>query len=124
MRVLDRPIKPRYKITGKVRPARTSEISGAAHEDLAPKQEVAGRSENAIAEANRITRDSAAFRKVEDINKERRAEGPRIAAGVYFYKADRRVKSRYFFSLGTECRKRFLQRYPQADVSAISINIF
>ena len=58
------------------------------------------------------------------MNEERRAKGPRVAPDVFFYDVEQRIKSRIFFSLGSECRKRFLQSYPHADLSAISFQEF
>ena len=58
------------------------------------------------------------------MNEERRAKGPRVAPGVFYYEVEQRIKSRLFFSLGSEGRKRFLQSYPHADLSAISFQEF
>ena len=80
--------------------------------------------EDAAAIANRIARNEAAVRRVVEMNEERRAKGPRVAPGVYYYEVEQRIKSRLFFSLGSEGRKRFLQRYPHADFSAISFQEF
>ena len=44
--------------------------------------------------------------------------------GVYYYEVEIRVKSRLFFLLGSEGRKRFLQSYPHADLSALSFRDF
>ena len=52
--------------------------------------------------ANQIARDKAAVRRVDEINEEIRAKGPRIAPGVFFYEADQRIKCRLFFSLGSQ----------------------
>ena len=59
-----------------------------------------GIDEDAAAIANRIARNEAAARRVAEINEERRAKGPRVAPGVFFYKVEQRIKSRIFFSLG------------------------
>ena len=58
------------------------------------------------------------------MNEERLAKNPRVAPGVYFYEVEQRIKSHLFFSLGSEGRKRFLQSYPHADLSAISFQKF
>ena len=44
-------------------------------------------------------------------NADRRKKGPKIEPNIYYYEADQRVKSRLFFSLGTEEKKRFLQNF-------------
>ena len=97
---------------------------GVVHDDPVPKPEAVEADEDAVAIANRIARKDAAARRVAEMNEERRAKGPRVAPGVYFYEVEQRIKSRLFFSLGSEGRKRFLQSYPHADVSAISFQEF
>ena len=47
-----------------------------------------------------------------------------MAPGVFFCEVEQRIKSRLFFSLGSEGRKRFLQSYRHADLSAISFQVF
>ena len=85
---------------------------GIVHDDPVPKTEAVGPDEDAAAIANRIARNEAAARRVAEMNEERRAKGPRVAPGVFFYEVEQRIKSRLFFSLGSEGRKRFLQSYP------------
>ena len=97
---------------------------GVVHDDPVPKPEVVGVDEDAAAIANRIARNDAAVRRVTEMNEERRAKGPRVAPGVYYYEVEQRFKSRLFFSLGSEGRKRFLQSYPHADLSALSFRDF
>ena len=97
---------------------------GVVHDNSIPKPEAVGIDEDAVAIANRISRNAAAARRVAEMNEERRAKGPRVAPGVYFYEVEQRIKSRLFFSLGSEGRKRFLQNYPHADLSAISFQEF
>ena len=90
--------------------------SGVVHDDPAPKLEAVGPKEDATATVNRLPRDAAAVRRVEDTTEERSAKGPKIALGVYFHEADQRIKSRLFF-LELKGRKRFLQSYPHVDLS-------
>ena len=97
---------------------------GVVHDDPVPKPEVVGVDEDAAAIANRIARKDAAVRRVTEMNEEHRAKGPRVAPGVYYYEVEQRVKPRLFFSLGSEGRKRFLQSYPHADLSALSFRDF
>ena len=97
---------------------------GIVHDDFVPKPEAVGVDEDAAAIANRIARNEAAVRRVAEMNEERRAKGPRVAPGVFYYEVEQRIKSRLFFSLGSEGRKRFLQSYPHADLSAISFREF
>ena len=97
---------------------------GIVHDDFVPKPEAVGVDEDAAAIANRIARNEAAVRRVAEMNEERRAKGPRVAPGVFYYEVEQRIKSRLFFSLSSEGRKRFLQSYPHADLSAISFREF
>ena len=97
---------------------------GVVHDDRIPKPEAVGIDEDAVAIANHIARNYAAARRVAEMNEERRAKGPRVAPGVYFYEVEQRIKFRLFFSLGSEGRKTFLQSYPHADLSAISFQEF
>ena len=94
------------------------------HDDPIPKPEAVGLDEDAVAIANRIAKNEAAVRRVEEMNDERRARVPRVAPGVYYYEVEQRIKSRLFFSLGSEGRKRFLHSYPVADLNAISFQEF
>ena len=93
-------------------------------DDPVPKPEAVGVDEDAVAIANRIARNETAVRKVTEMNEERRAKGPRVAPGVFYYEVEQRIKSRLFFSLGSEGRKRLLQSYPHADLKAISFREF
>ena len=97
---------------------------GIVHDDPVSKPEVVGPNEDAAVTANCIARDKAAARRVVEMNEERWVKGPRVAPGVFFYEVEQRNKSRLFFSLGSEGRKRFLQSYRHADLSAISFQVF
>ena len=78
---------------------------GVVHDDHVPKPDNVGIDEDAVAIANRIARNDAAARRVAEMNEERRAKGPRVAPGAYFYEVEQRIKSRFFFSLGSKERK-------------------
>ena len=69
---------------------------GIVHDNPAPKPEAAGTTQGASTTANRIARDEAAVRRVEDLNEERRDKGPRDAPGVLFFEAEQRIKSLLF----------------------------
>ena len=97
---------------------------GVVHDDPVPKPEAVGVYEDAAAIVNRTARNEAAVRRVTEMNEERRAKDPRVAPGVFYYEVEQRIKSRLFFSVGSEGRKRFLQSYPHADVSAMSFKEF
>ena len=97
---------------------------GVVHDDPVPKPEAVGIDEGAVAIANCIVRNDATARRAAEMYEERRVKCPRVAPGVYFYEVEQRIKSRLIFSLGSEGRKRFLQSYPHADLSAISFQEF
>ena len=105
-------------------PRELLKVPGIVHDDPVPKPEAVGVDEDAAAIANRIARNEAAVRRITEMNEESRAKGPRVSPGVFYYEVEQRIKSRLFFSLGSEGRKRFLQSYPHADLSAISFREF
>ena len=117
---MDRAIQFGHQFKEKFDPRELLKPPGIVHDDPAPKPEAVGIDEDAAAIVNRIARNDAAAPRVEEMNEERRAKGPIVAPGVSFYEVEQRVKSRLFFSLGSEGRKRFLQSYPHADLSKIS----
>ena len=61
---------------------------GVVHDDAVPKPEAVGVDEDAAAIANRIARNDAAVRRVAEMNEERRAKGPRVAPGVFYYEVE------------------------------------
>ena len=54
---------------------------------------------------------------------ERRKKGPKVDLN-FFYEADQRVTSRLYFSLRSEGKKRFLQKYADIDLVKTSFQIF
>ena len=56
--------------------------------ELLKLPEAVGVDEDAAAIANRIARNDAAVRRVAELNEERRAKGPRVAPGVYYYEVE------------------------------------
>ena len=93
-------------------------------DDPPPKSEAVVTGENA-AEANaRVLRDQAAIRRVNELNVERRRKGPRISQNWLYYEAEARLKSRFFFSLGNEGKRRFADSFPHTDISATSFRDF
>ena len=66
-------------------------LLGIIHDDPVPKPEAVGVDEDAAAIANRIARNEAAVRRVAEMNEERRAKGPRVAPGVYYYDQEKEV---------------------------------
>ena len=93
---------------------------GVVHDDPAPKPKAVGTCEDASATANRLAPDAAAVRRVDDINEERKAKVQGLHLVFSFMRHISASNPDYFFSLGSESRKRFLQSYPHVDLRVIS----
>ena len=89
-----------------------------------PKAETAGATETAAETDARLLRDQAAIRRVNDFNTERRRKGPRIGLNWFYHEAEARLKSRLFFALGNEGKRRFADSYPHTDISVTSFRDF
>ena len=77
-----------------------------------PKPEAPSADENAAELADRNLRIAAANRRIDEYNQDRRRKGPRIGNNWCYHEAEARLKSRLFFALGNEGKKRFLDSYP------------
>ena len=53
-------------------------------------------------------------------NEERRTRGPRVGHNFFYNEVQKKLVSRLFLSLGTEGKKRFLQKNPHVELSKIS----
>ena len=53
-------------------------------------------------------------------NEERRTRGPRVGHNVFYNEVQKKLVSRLFLSLGTDRKKRFLQKNPHAVISKMS----
>ena len=85
--------------------------------DEPPKPEAVGPGEDA-GEANaRVLRDQAAVRRVSELNVERRRKGSRISQNWFYHEAEAWLKSRLFFALGNEGKRRFADSFPHTDFS-------
>ena len=90
-------------------------------DDPPPKPEAVGNAEDA-GEANaRALRDQAAVRRITELNVERRRKGPRISQNWFYHEAEARLKSRLFFALGNEGKRRFADSYPHTDISVTPV---
>ena len=58
------------------------------------------------------------------MNIERRRKGPRIALNWFYHEAEARLKSRLFFALGNEGKRRFADSYPHTDISVTPFREF
>ena len=85
-----------------------------------PKPEAPGIDENAGDVANRTLRIAAANRRIDEYNQERRRKGPRIGHNLCYHEAEARLKSRLFFALGNEGKKRFLYSSTRVDLNKSS----
>ena len=89
-----------------------------------PRAEAVGTTEDA-GEANaRVLPDQAAVRRINELNIERRRKGPRISKNWFFHEAEARLKSRLFFALGNEGKRRFADSYPHTDISVTPFRDF
>ena len=84
-----------------------------------PRPEIPREHENAQAIADREARDQLARDKINLENEERRARGPKVGHNVYYNEVQKRVASRLFLALGTEGKKKFVQKNPHVEVSKL-----
>ena len=80
--------------------------------------------EDAGAANARRQRDQAAIRRITQLNVERRRKGPRIGQNWFYHEAEARMKSRLFFALGNEGRRRFADSFSHTDISNIPFREF
>ena len=66
--------------------------------------------EDAPARTARELRDNLARDRVTLENEERRARGPMVGHNIYYNEVQKKLVSRLFLSIGTEEKKRFLQK--------------
>ena len=84
-----------------------------------PKPETVAAGEDAGAADARRQRDQAAVRRINELNVERRIKGSRISQNWFYHKTEARLKSRLFFALGNEGKRRFADSFPHTNISAI-----
>ena len=80
--------------------------------------------EDARAAEARRQRDQAAIRRINDLNIERKRKGPRISQNWFYHEAEARMKSRLFFALGNEGKRRFADFFPHTEISTIPFREF
>ena len=89
-----------------------------------PRAEAVGATEDA-GEANaQILRDQAVVRRINELNIGRRRKGPRYGLNWFYHEAEARLKSRLFFALGNEGKRRFADSYPHTDISVTPFREF
>ena len=79
-------------------------------EEQPPRPETPRDGENEAAKTAKNLRDELATDRVMLENEERRTRGPRVGHNVYYNEVQKKLVSRLFLSLGTEGKKRFLQK--------------
>ena len=84
-----------------------------------PRPETPRENENAQAIVDREARDQIARDKINLENEERRARGPKVGHNVYYNEVQKRVASRLLLALGTEGKKKFVQKNPHVEVSKL-----
>ena len=89
-------------------------------EEPPPRPETPREGENEDARNARILRDKLARDRVVLENEERKTRGPRVGHNVFYNEVQKKLVSRLFLSLGTEGKKRFLQKNPHAEISKMT----
>ena len=89
-------------------------------EEPPPRPETPREGENEDARNARILRDKLASDRVVLENEERKTRGPRVGHNVFYNEVQKKLVSRLFLSLGTEGKKRFLQKNPHAEISKMT----
>ena len=94
---------------------------GAVHDDPPPSPETRPDPETQPEADNRLRRDAAASRRVDEANVESRKRGLRIGLNWFFHEAEARARSILFFALGNEGRKKLVQAFPHADLNLLPL---
>ena len=84
-----------------------------------PRPETPREQESAQAIAEIEARDKLARDRVLLEKEERRARGTKVGHNVYYNEVQKRVASRLFIALGTEGKKKFVQKNPDTEVSKL-----
>ena len=89
-------------------------------EEPPPRPETPRDGENEDARNARILRDKLAMDRVVLENEKRKTRGPRVGHNVFYNEVQKKLVSRLFLFLGTEGKKRFLQKNPHAEISKMT----
>ena len=96
-------------VEGNVNPEVILEDPKDIQEEPPPRPETPREGEDEAATAAWNLRDKLARDRIMLESEERRTRGPRVGHNVYYYEVQKKLVSRFFLSLGTEGKKRFLQ---------------
>ena len=80
-----------------------------------PRPETPAETETAQAVTDRENRDKLRRDKVILEIEERRERGPKVGHNVFYNEVQKRFTSRLFLALGTEGKKKFVQKNPHAE---------
>ena len=84
-----------------------------------PRPETPRIGEDAQVIAEREARDKLLRDKVILENEKRYARGPKVGNTGFHQEIEKRLASRLFLALGTEEKKRFVQKYPHTEISKL-----
>ena len=76
--------------------------------------------ESEAATTARNLRDKLARDRITLENEERRTRGPRVGHNVFYNEVQKKLVSRLILSLGTDGKKRFLQKNTHVEISKMS----
>ena len=88
-------------------------------EEPMPRPETPGEQETVQATTDREARDRLRRDRVILDNEERRARGPKVGHNVFYNEVQKRLTSRLFLALGTEGKKKFVQKNPHIEISKV-----
>ena len=89
-------------------------------EEPPPRPETPREGETEAATSARNLRDKLASDRVMLEDEEIRTRGPRFCHNVFYNEVQKKLVPRLFLSLGTEGKKRFLQKNPHVEMSKMS----
>ena len=84
-----------------------------------PRPETPGETKTAQAVTDRELRDRLRRDKVILENQKRRERGPKVGHNVFYNEVQKRLTSRLFLALGTEGKKKFVQKNLHTEVSKL-----
>ena len=84
-----------------------------------PQPEIPGEHKTVQATTDREARDRLRRDRVILENEERRELGLKVGHTVFYNEVQKRLTSRLFLALGTEGKKKFVQKHPHIEISKI-----
>ena len=90
-------------------------------EEPMPRLETPGEQETVQATRDREARERLRRDRVTLENGEKRERGPKVGHNVFYNEVQKRLTSRLFLALGTEGKKKFVQKNPHIEISKIEL---